>query len=187
MIRVNLLPARQAKRRLLLRTQLEIAILAFMLTVAGAGWLWIGQEKEHQARTEQLARIDAEIASLESLIKEVEDFKTRSAKLRKQIEVIDSLEKGQRRPAPILDALSQSLPQQVWLDKTKETGQLLHITGKSLNGMVGIAAFMENMGRSPWFGTAEIVEAKSETIADREVKTFTIKVPMTRPKKQATS
>ena len=187
MIRVNLLPERQATRRILLRTQLELAILALVLTGAGAGWLWIGQGREHQAKAEQLARVEAEIASLESLIKEVEDFKTRSATLRKQIEVIGSLEKSQRRPAPVLDALSQSLPQQVWLEKTREVGSLLHITGKSLNGMVGIATFMENMGRSPWFGTAEIVEAKSATIANREVKTFTIKVPLTRPKKQATS
>ncbi len=184
MIRINLLPAREGKRRILLRRQLQLAVVVVLLAVAGGGWLTYTQYEKQAELVSQGGRLDAEIAALESIIKEVEKIKQRSARVEKQIESIKTLHANQRRPALLLDALSRSLPEKVWLVNTKETGQRVEITGKSLNGMIGIAAFMENIGRSPWFGTAEIIEAKSEIILDREVQAFTIKVPITTPKKQ---
>jgi Tfp pilus assembly protein PilN len=102
--------------------------------------------------------------------------------------VITALRTNQHRPAPVLDALSDSLPEQVWLLKVNETGSSLQITGNSLNGMVGIATFMDNLERSPWFGNAELIESKSEALAERTVVSFTLTVPITVPKPpQATS
>lgn len=69
-----------------------------------------------------------------------------------------------------------------------EKGKGMRITGKSLNGNVGIATFMENMGNSPWFGTAELVESKSEVFLNRPVVSFTLTVPIRKPKiERATS
>jgi Tfp pilus assembly protein PilN len=136
----------------------------------------------------ELGRIEAEIASLEEIVKEVEAFKAKRTQLQKQIEVVDGLKENQRRPAPVLDALSRSLPDQVWIVSMQEKDKDLRITGKSLNGNVGIAAFMDNMGSSPWFGTAELIESKTEMFLDRSVVSFTLTVPIQKPKsEQATS
>jgi hypothetical protein len=57
-----------------------------------------------------------------------------------------------------------------------------------LNGNIGIATFMENMGTSSWFGTAELVESKAEIFLNRPVVSFTLTVPIRKPKsEQATS
>lgn len=184
MIRINLLPAREAKRRIELRNQLQVGCLLLVLAVAGGIWLTYSQNQIKAARVAELGRIEAEIASLESLVKEVNAFQRRSDQLRKQVEVITALRTKQQRPAPVLDALSDSLPEQVWLVKVHETGNSLHITGNSLNGMVGIAAFMDNLGRSLWFGNAELIESKSETLLERTVVSFTLTVPMKTPKQQ---
>jgi type IV pilus assembly protein PilN len=182
MIRINLLPAREAKRRIVLRRQLQLTALllgcAFVLVFMVAR----SQGKVKEARGAELARIDREIASLNHIIKEVDAFKAKRDLLQKQIEVVHGLKQGQARPAPLLDELSRSLPEKVWLDQVQERGNGLQITGKSLNGNVGIAAFMENMGHSPWFGTAELVESKSEMFRDRRVVSFTVTVPITVPK-----
>ena len=188
MIRINLLPAREAKRRIVLRNQIQLAVLALCLTVSGLAYAAITQREERAARVRELDRVKAEIMALESIVKEVEAFQARRELLEKQIEVIGGLKRNQRRPAERLDALSNSLPEKVWLARVDEKGNRLQITGKSLNGNVGIATFMENMSRSPWFGTAELVESKSEVFLNRPVVSFTITVPMTQPKtKQATS
>ena len=72
--------------------------------------------------------------------------------------------------------------------KIEEKGKGMRITGKSLNGNVGIATFMENMSNSPWFGTAELVESKSEEFLNRPVVSFTVTVPVKKPKsEQATT
>jgi Tfp pilus assembly protein PilN len=87
-----------------------------------------------------------------------------------------------------LDALSRSLPEKVWVISIQEQDKGMRITGKSLNGNVGIAAFMENIGSSSWFGTAELIESKTEMFLDRQVVSFTLTVPFEKPKsEQATS
>ena len=188
MIRINLLPAREAKRRIILRRQLQLTVLLLGCTLVMVLVVARGQSKVKATHVAELGRIDGEIAALNHIVKEVEAFQAKRDVLQKQIEVVHGLKQGQRRPAPLLDELSRSLPENVWLEEVQERGNGVQITGKSLNGNVGIAAFMENMGRSPWFGTAELVESKSEIFRERAVVSFTLTVPITVPKsKRATT
>jgi type IV pilus assembly protein PilN len=188
MIRINLLPAHEVKQRLLLRSQVAVAMMLVVVSAIGCVWVMSLQGREKSGRLADLEQVEKEIASLESIVKEVQAFKTKRNQLNKQIEVVGGLKLNQRRPAPILDALSRSLPEQVWVISIQEQGTGIRITGKSLNGNVGIATFMENMGSSPWFGTAELIESKTELFLDRQVVSFTLTVPFEKPKsEQSTS
>lgn len=188
MIRINLLPAHEVKQLFILRTQIAVSIVLIAVAVVGCAWMMYNQGQEKADRVRALSQVEAEIASLENIVKEVDAFKIKRNQLQKQIEVVDGLKRNQRRPAPVLDALSRSLPEQVWLMSIQEKGKSMRITGKSLNGNVGIATFMENMGNSPWFGTAELVESKSEVFLNRPVVSFTVTVPIKKPRSgQATT
>jgi len=188
MIRINLLPAHEVKQRFILRTQIAVAGLLVVVTVTGCVWVMYRQGQEKSERRASLSQVEAEIASLENIVKEVDAFKVKRDQLQKQIEVVAGLKRDQRRPAPILEALSRSLPEQVWIVSIEEKDQGMRITGKSLNGNVGIATFMENMGTSSWFGTAELVESKAEIFLNRPVVSFTLTVPIRKPtSEQATS
>ena len=188
MIHINLLPAREAKRRIVLRNQLQLSVLLLLLLGVGLGAMTLSQREKRAELEQELTRVETEIASLEHIVKEVEAFQTRKDQLQRQIEVVTNLKKNQQRPARLMDALSRSLPEQVWLMQVHEQGRGMKIIGKSLNGNVGIASFMEKLGHSPWFGTAELVESKSEVLLNRPVVSFTITVPLTTPKaKQATT
>lgn len=187
MIRINLFPAREARRRIILRNQLQVAVLLLLVLGVGLGWIAMHQGQQWADLAKQPEGIESEIVSLESLVKEVEAFQVRKEQLKKQIEVVTGLKQNQRRPALVLDALSQSLPEEVWLIKVQEQGSGVTISGKSLNGNVGIAALMENMGRSPWLGTAELVESKSEIFRDRPVVSFTLTVPIIMPQAKQTT
>lgn len=188
MIRINLLPAHEVKQLFILRTQMAVAVLLVAGTVAGCAWVMYLHGQEKSKRVVALNQVEADIAALEHIVKEVEAFKIKRNQLQKQIEVVDGLKQNQRRPAPMLDALSRSLPEQVWVVSIQEKDNGMRITGKSLNGNVGIATLMENMGHSPWFGTAELVESKSEIFLNRPVVSFTVTVPIRKPKSdQATT
>ncbi len=188
MIRINLLPAHEVKQLFILRTQMTVSVMLIAVTIVGCVWVMYKQGQEKANRMRALSQVEAEIASLENIVKEVDAFKIKRNQLQKQIEVVDGLKQNQRRPAPVLDALSRSLPDQVWLMSIQEKGSGMRITGKSLNGNVGIATFMENMGNSSWFGTAELVESKSEVFLNRPVVSFTVTVPIKKPRsEQATT
>ena len=110
--------------------------------------------------------------------KEVEEFEEQVELVQRKIDAVQVAKSSQRVPARYLDEISHSLPEQVWLVALQESGLRMRISGKSLNGDPGVADFMTNIGQSPLFGTASLVESKSEIIDDHQVKSFTITVPL---------
>ncbi|MBM3224816.1 MAG: hypothetical protein FJZ47_13565 [Candidatus Tectomicrobia bacterium] len=173
MIRINLLPAREARRRVELRHQLQLAVVVLFAALGGGAWGYMAQQNELAARQQELAGIEEEIKRLEAVIKEVQKFETQKSVMEKKVSAIEDIKLKQRRPARVLDEISRNLPDQMWLTSIKDAGGGLQIVGKSFDN-VGIAAFMENLERSPAFGSVELIESKSELLQGRQVVTFTV-------------
>lgn len=187
MIRINLLPAREARRRLELRRQLQVAITAVVLALGGGVWAYTTQNHHLEARQQELARVQEEVKRLEAIIKEVQQFEAKKNLLTKKVGAIEDIKTKQRRPARLLDDISRSLPEQMWLISIRDTGAGMQISGKSFDN-VGIAAFMENLERSPSFASVELIESKSEILQGRQVVAFTVVARLrAAQKKEATS
>lgn len=190
MIRINLLPVREVRQRLAARRQLQFSIVLILATIAGGAWFYTVQNQELHTNRTALARLDAQLKALDKIIKEVQQYQSQKALLEQKVEVIGGLKKNQRRPARLLDEVSRSLPDQIWLISVKESAQAYQIVGKSFDN-VGIAAFMENLERSAAFAGVELVESKSETLQGRQVVAFTVTARLAGPagskKKEATS
>jgi type IV pilus assembly protein PilN len=187
MIRINLLPAREARRRVELRHQLQVAIVAVLVVGGGAVWAYTTQNSELALRQQELATVEEEIKRLEEIIKEVQKFETKKALMEKKVGAIEDLKLKQSRPARWLEEISRGLPDQMWIISVKDAGGALQVSGKSFDN-VAIAAFMENLERSPSFGSVELVESKSELLQGRQVVAFTIvaRIAVSK-KKEATS
>jgi len=173
MIRINLLPAREARRRVELRRQLQAAGVVVLVAIVGAGWGYTLQNSQLEARQQELDSLEAEIKRLETIIKEVQKFEQQKAHLDKKVGAIEDIKTNQRRPARLLDDISRSLPDQMWLVSIKDTPRGVQISGRSFDN-VSIAAFMENLERSYSFGSVELVESKSELLQGRQVVAFTV-------------
>ena len=187
MIRINLLPAREARRRFELRRQLQVAIVVVLAAVGAGVWGYTSQNSDLVTRRQELAGIEEEIKRLEEVVKEVQKFETKKALLDKKVGAIEDIKIKQRRPARLLDEISRSLPEQMWLVSIRDAGAGLQISGKSFDN-VGIAAFMENLERSPSFGNVELVESKSELLQGKQVVAFTVVAHIAvSKKKEATS
>jgi len=187
MIRINLLPAREARRRGEVRRQLYVAAVAVVVALGIGIWGYMAQNSDLGAHQQELAGIEEEIKRLDQVIKEVQKFETKKTQLDKKVGAIEDIKTKQRRPAHMLDEISRSLPDQMWLISIKDSGGGLQISGKSFDN-VGIAAFMENLERSSLFGSVELVESKSELLQGRQVVAFTVVArTVVSKKKEATS
>ena len=182
MIRINLLPAREAKRRIALRRQLQVAVVAVVAASGGGVWGYMAQSSSLEARQQELASVQEEVKRLEAITKEVQKFEKQKALLDKKVVAIEDIKIKQHRPARLLADVSRSLPDQMWLVSIKDTNVGIQISGKSLDN-VGIAAFMENLERSPSFENVELVESKSELLQGRQVVAFTVVVRVMAAKK----
>ena len=173
MIRINLLPAREARRRVELRGQLQVAVFVVVAALGAGVWGYIAQNSNLEGHQQELTSIQEEVKRLESVIKEVQQFETRKTLLDKKVGAIEDIKTTQRRPARLLADISRSLPGRMWLISIKDTGRGIQISGRSFDN-VGIAAFMENLERSPSFGNVELIESRSELLQGRQVVVFTV-------------
>lgn len=124
-------------------------VLALIGLLGAAGYWWY-LRGEIAERDQAIAEAQREVDELAQVLKEVEDYKIKKAKLEHKINVINELKRAQRGPVKIMDAISNSVPELLWLEAMTLQGSNLELHGKAFNTNQ-IAAFIENLGRVPEF------------------------------------
>ncbi|HEY2628882.1 MAG TPA: fimbrial protein, partial [Usitatibacter sp.] len=103
MIRVNLLPHREEKRK---RRQQQFAVLAGIavalgLVVAGAVWFFLDQQVDQQQRN--VAYMKGEIDKLDKQIEEIRKIREETAALLSKKQVVEGLQSNRSEPVQLLD------------------------------------------------------------------------------------
>ncbi len=155
MIRINLLSegrrpvvARKAKASLSLGGQdpnniLIIAGCVLGALVVGAWWYRLNSEFNEMQRRVRAAQVRYD--ELRPIIKQVDDFKKNSEDLERKVEIIKDLKRKQEGPVHVMDMVSRSIPELLWLDDMSVVGTTLSLRGKAFNTNA-VAAFIENLG-----------------------------------------
>ena len=123
-----------------------LAILGLLL----AGGYWFVRNSALNSTEEVAVQKRAEAASLEKIIKEVEQFKKRKDDLESRIALINDLKRNQKVPVRVMDRVSQDLPDLVWLDRMEMQGGSVSVSGRALNENA-IALFIENLKKDGLF------------------------------------
>lgn len=117
-------------------------VLLLGLAAAGAWWWWTDQRL--QSVREEVARTQAEVDRLQSVLVEVEEFKAKKAELEHKIEVINDLKENQRGPVRVMDNISRALPELLWIDQMGMKGTRITLTGRAFN-VNAVANFIERL------------------------------------------
>ena len=121
-----------------------------VLGLALWGGYWFYLKHQIAVRAEKIAEHEAEVRRLESIIKEVEDYKVKKAALEHKIDVINQLKQNQQGPVRIMDQVSRALPELLWLERMDVTGTSIGVSGSAFN-INAIANFIENLDKSQEF------------------------------------
>ena len=169
MIRINLLGGeRQVKKRAIvldLGKRLTLACsLLLVMTAVGVGY-W------YYSLTQRSTQVDADIASarqeqarLQSIIREVAAFNQQRAQLQQRVALIEQLRGGQSVPVQLLDAVSKSVPDMLWLTDLEQKGSGITIQGQSTT-LISLSDFVGNLGNTSLLvKPIEIVDSKVETV-----------------------
>ena len=195
MIRINLLGTeRQPKTRSKTTSSFDLGqrltvacSLILVAAVVGIGW-W------YWTLNNETARIDAEIAArqqeatrLQSLLAEVQRFEAQRAQLQQRVQLIEQLRGGQSIPVQLLDHVSRSLPDMMWLTDMTQDGPALTIQGRSTT-LIALSDFVGNLGNGALLKKPiEIVNSQVEAsqtgaagagVAPVELINFTVKAEL---------
>ena len=178
MIRINLLPHREEKRK---RREQQFAVLAgvsavFGLVVAGVIWLYLNTQVEQQQKN--VAYMKVEIAKLDKQIEEIRKIREETAALLAKKRVVEGLQANRSEPVQLLDQLLRQLPEGVYLKQITQKGTKVNIVGYAQSN-ARVSTLMRNLGASPYLENPELVEIRAVPAPDKSgsrVNEFTMNI-----------
>lgn len=158
MIRINLLPVRQAKKKEQGRQQLVLIAGVVFLTVVLNGFWWWTTSSELADKQQEVARRQAEIQQLERIIGEVNTITKDKKALEDKLAVLEQLKKGRTGPVKVMDALATLMPKRAWLAGLEEKGGQLVIKGGAVTNE-DLADLIRELKKSAFFQNPTLKKA----------------------------
>jgi Tfp pilus assembly protein PilN len=126
MIRINLLPREERRRKIKVKVPQAAIVALVVLAVGGMWWYWWSVKGEIGRLRADAAATRNEIAKNQQIVKLVEQYQRDKKQLQDRLTVIQRLVAIQGTPVRLLDGISQVLPDDVWLaGVSKVSGKLV--------------------------------------------------------------
>lgn len=173
MIRINLLPVRQTKKRETVQQQLLAFAGVVIATIIGC-IVWTGYNSSIKTEREaQIADKRKELAQLDKIIGEVNEFTSKKKELEDKLQIIEQLKKGKTGPVRALDDLATEIPNRVWLTKLDEKGGSMTLEGMAIDHE-DVSAFMKALQKSKYFSNIVLTFSKEKRDKDARLYEFRI-------------
>ncbi len=181
MIRINLLPVREARRQ---ARQLRQGM--YLATALGVGVLlslglhtWMTSHVRSQRAL--LVSKEAELKRLEETQKEVKAFEQEKADIEAKLAVIAQIEKARIGPVKLMDTVATQIPKRVWLTEMKAHEGALEMQGRSLDAEI-VAEFLTSLENSEMIEKVELQETQLKELEGLKLNTFRLKGTYPYPK-----
>ncbi|MES2296289.1 MAG: PilN domain-containing protein [Pseudomonadota bacterium] len=186
MLRINLLPHREARRK-----QKKAAFLVLLALAAAVGTtvvLMVGgynaariaiQNERNQVIKQANGELDKKIAEIATLKEEIEGLKARQ-------QAVEDLQGDRNQPVYLMDELVKQTPAGVYLRSIKQDGQRVAITGVA-QSQERVAELLRNLASgSPWLERPEFGGTQASTLdkskTGKKVFDFSVTVGIKRPR-----
>jgi type IV pilus assembly protein PilN len=155
MIRINLLPVREARKK----ADLQQMGLMLALTLAASVVLCMLFHMSilHQISTTRthVEQMKQQIDAFKPQLAQVEQYRTKKADIERKLGVIHDLDRSRSGPVHVLDELSSHAPERLWLTSLEAIPSGVTLQGMSLDTEV-VATFMKSLEDSPYFQDVEL-------------------------------
>ncbi|NMG71508.1 PilN domain-containing protein [Parazoarcus communis] len=180
MIRINLLPHREEKRKE--RRQQFYVVSLGMILLGGAIALLVHmvyagyierQESKNAFLKAEITKLNAQIAEIRTLRQQIDALLARK-------QVIESLQSHRAETVHLFNELARNMPDGVYLKTARQSGQRVTLTGIAQSN-ARVSSLMRSLDESPFLQNPGLVEVKSATVAGRRVSEFTLTIGIERP------
>jgi len=179
MIRINLLPHREEKRKarrqqfyglLGMITVLALLIVFLVYTII-SGYI-AAQESKNDL-------LKKEIAVLDQQIEQIKRLKEQTQALLSRKQIIESLQRDRAEAVRLLSEMVKQMPEGVYLRSIKQDGSKLSLVGYAQSN-ARVSTLMRNIEASPWLEKPQLVEIKAATVDKRRLNEFSMNASMKR-------
>jgi type IV pilus assembly protein PilN len=178
-IRINLLPWREARRK---AHNLQFYILMGMIAGLAASIVLLVhgyyatrisiQAERNRFLKDENAKLDKEIEEIKKLKEEIQALLSRK-------QVIETLQADRAQTVYLLEQLVRQTPDGVYLKSVKQTGSKVNLTGYAQSN-ARVSTLMRNFEASPYLENPDLVEIKVANVNNKRLSEFTLNVQLKR-------
>lgn len=175
MIRINLLPFREQRKKEQTIRQIAIFFLSFISALAILFYINSALNNKIDDLISDVENIKIKIASYNKKIKEIERIKKDLKTLEQKTQLIKNLEAYRKEPVRLLDAMTELIiAKRMWFTNFESQKQTVKIKGTALDNQT-VADFMIRLESSPLFSRVNLKTSKQQKAKQNiNLKTFEI-------------
>ena len=174
MLKINLLPVRQLKKRAKARNQIISAIFALLCFLAVLGLVGFNQTQKVKVLQRAIADIEKEKKSYQPTLDKMKQMEATKLELERKTAVINQLKSDSSLTVRILDEVANIVDhERMWLLSLNQAGSSLTLNGIALDNQT-VAQFMDNLESSPFISSIDLSNSSLQEIAGRNLKSFSL-------------
>jgi type IV pilus assembly protein PilN len=184
MIRINLLPWREARRKAhnlqfyILMGGVSVLAASIVLLVHGYYATRISTQTErNRFLKDENVKLDKEIEEIKKLKEEIQALLSRK-------QVIETLQANRAQTVYLLEQLVRQTPDGVYLKSIKQTGSKVNLSGYAQSN-ARVSTLMRNLEASPYLENPDLVEIKAATVDKKRLSEFTMNVGIRRQQSES--
>ncbi len=191
MIRINLLPHREEKRKqrkiAFMRMLALAAAMGLAIAVAYAAFIAAkisNQNNRNNFIKAENTKLDREIAEIATLKQEIEALQARQ-------QAVEDLQSDRNQPVYLMDELVKQVPEGIYLRGLKQDTQRVALSGYAQSNE-RVSELLRNLSNnSPWLERPDLIEIRLTNLGQgkdaKKVFDFTVNVGIKRPREKEAS
>jgi type IV pilus assembly protein PilN len=185
MLKINLLPVRQLKKRAKARKQILGMSLLFVMTLTVLGITGVLQAQKISGLQADITALQKEKDSYNSTLQKIAKLKKDREELVRKTDIIKKLKSDSSLTVRTLDEVANRIDnQRMWLSSLHQQTSSLRLSGVALDNQT-IAQFMDNLKESPFVQDVTLTSSSLKVVSGRNLKSFELNSAVAQPPKTA--
>jgi len=181
MLKINLLPVRQLKKRAKAKKQLLGMLVLFVVVIACLAVTEVLQTQKIQGLETDISALNKKKASFKPTLDKIAKLKKDREELARKTEIIDKLKTDSSLTVRVLDEVATKVDKQrMWLEALQQQNASLSLSGVALDNQT-IAQFMDNLKNSPFVKDVALTNSSQKVISGRNLKSFSLSCTVPHP------
>ncbi len=174
MLKINLLPVRQLKKRAKAKKQLFGMCFLFVGVLALVALVGVLQAQKINHLSDEVTALKKEKSSYTKTLKEMDKIKKEKEELARKTDIIKQLKANSSLTVRVVDEVANRIDnKRMWLESLDQQGASLTLSGVALDNQT-IAQFMDKLKGSPYVRSVSLAGSSLKIVSGRDLKSFSL-------------
>lgn len=181
MLKINLLPIRQLKKRAKAKQQLFGMVILFVMVLASLAATGVLQAQKIKNLETDITALNKKKESYTPTLNKIAQLKKEKEELARKTEIINKLKTNSSLTVRVLDEVATRVDKQrMWLEALQQQESSLSLSGVALDNQT-VAQFMDNLKESPFVKDVTLTNSSQKVVSGRNLKSFELTCTVAQP------